>query len=75
MFADELFDLIERSAEFFDGSAAEISFLNGEPSLGDRGVAGELIHLQDKLEMLPALLPLVNEERPSADQRGEMDGK
>ena len=65
MLANELFDFVERSAEFFDGAAAEVSFLNGEPRLSHGSIASELIHLQDQLEMLPSLLPLVHEEGPS----------
>ena len=65
VFAYELFDLVQRRAEFFDGPAAEVTFLNGEPRLGHRSVARELIHLQNQLEMLPSLLPFVHEERAS----------
>ena len=62
VFADELFDLVQRSAELLDGPTAEVSFLDSEPRLSHRSVSSELVHLQNELKVLPTLLPFVNEE-------------
>ena len=46
----------------------EIGVLCDEPRLGDGGVPGELVDLQDELEVFPALLPAVQHGVPQPCQ-------
>jgi hypothetical protein len=36
-----------------------VTYLGNEPGLGDGGIPGELVNLEDELEVLPPLLPPV----------------
>ena len=54
MLLDEIFHFVYRVTILL---GLEVRVLGQEPGLGHGGVSGELIDLQDELQMLPPLLP------------------
>ena len=54
MFLDEVLHLIDGVTILL---RLEVGVLGQQPGLGHGGVPGELVHLEDELQMLPSLLP------------------
>ena len=54
MFLDEIFNFVDGVTVLL---GLEVGVLGQQPGLGHGGVPGELVHLEDELQMLPSLLP------------------